>query len=646
MFKKLNEKHVIIISLLLVFVAGILIGGSIFIVLQGGLRVKNTSSSQFKVNKNNQKSLLDNLPRQKRHKEFLNDTHKSSSTNNLNNLPTGFQKPSLSLVNQNGELIFKGDVTWQEPKILDNLGLTDDKMYHGCASRYNKNINPQDSCPEKMGGISRGVRYVKVGTIIRGKFKGNDIIVLKTGYVEGPGGDNFVTMLKKDNKITFLLSESEAKYMIDILGRYFNKGDYEYEALSGVKFEELILPNVIRDDKTGATFIKDKYTESFFDKTNLKIAFKHPVYGTVWMTKPIDYKETKSELNSYLDYDYKNKQFVKKYIDIFQKNGFYIKMPNGLTATYKLKLDLFDRQERFGVLQAIWDNGVKNTDQYEENPSGCGSASYVYNETGNFNIQTDLVRIGKTTSGDVLYGYADTSTDDFKKLYNDIYHPRDGKKKTEDEFLLMHPKVFYVDPYNRLLAFYREDILSPAECGKPVIYLYPEKPMDVNVRVEPNQGISVSEPTYPKNGWDVFAKPSGELIFKNKKYPYLFWEGSSDVSYQQSNRGWVVAKDDLNKFFDNKLKQLGLIQKEINDFKEFWIPTMTKNNKPYYFVTFLPRKKIDQLAPLSITPKPDTIIRVMMDYRELDQKEEAVGFKIKTPQRKGFVAVEWGGMLK
>jgi len=102
----------------------------------------------------------------------------------------------------------------------------------------------------------------------------------------------------------------------------------------------------------------------------------------------------------------------------------------------------------------------------------------------------------------------------------------------------------------------------------------------------------------------------------------------------------------LDNTLNEKLSQLGLISKEISDFKEFWLPKMLAENKPYYFVTFVSRQVIDKLAPLSISPQPDTIIRVLMDYRGLDQYENVPGFDIKTPERKGFTAVEWGGVLK
>jgi len=651
---------IVAVLFLVVFIGGVSIGVLTFSVWQN-----NKSKSSFSELKRLTPKSKEYHSKKQKNDSSLNvfpDTSSSSKNNKTkqNNriLSSNERKILYDKLKQNTlptfdrNIIFlKGDIQWKKPREINNLGLTTDKMYEGCISYYNsRDISPKNICSKEMGyGSSTGVKYIKVGLILSGEFKDYEVILVKTGYVEGPSKDSWVTMLKKDNHAIFLLDNKQVsanKKLALILGNYFNKGGYKIEAMTGIKFEELETPEIIKDNKTGARFIKNKYDQAFFDKTNLQIAFQHPIYGTVWMSKLINPVKSKSELNSYKLYDYKNKRFVKSYVDIFNKNGFYIKLPNSRAVSYKLILnDISDTQEMISVIKASWNDGTVNDINYELNPSGCGSISYVYNVTGKLNIDTDLTVIGKTMSGKALYGFKNTSIEEFKKLYNDTYYAKDGKK-SEDEFLLMRPQVFYVDSYNRLITFYRADILSPAECGKPVIYLYPEKPMDVNVQVKPNQGISVSEPKYPSSGWNVFAKPSGELTFAGKKYPYLFWEGSSDVSYQQSERGWVVKKDELNHFFDDKLKKLGLIRKEVDDFKEFWLPEMTKHNKPYYFITFLSQRKINQLAPLTITPKPDTIIRVMMDYRELDNYEETVGFNIKTPRREGFTAVEWGGMLK
>ncbi|MDD5051065.1 MAG: hypothetical protein PHV93_05025, partial [Candidatus Pacebacteria bacterium] len=89
---------------------------------------------------------------------------------------------------------------------------------------------------------------------------------------------------------------------------------------------------------------------------------------------------------------------------------------------------------------------------------------------------------------------------------------------------------------------------------------------------------------------------------------------------------------------------LGLNDKERADFIEFWEPRMT--GAPYFFVTFLGTQAMNKLAPLTITPKPDTIIRVLMDFTPLQKPIEVSSLVIHTPVRKGFTVFEWGGVLR
>ena len=48
--------------------------------------------------------------------------------------------------------------------------------------------------------------------------------------------------------------------------------------------------------------------------------------------------------------------------------------------------------------------------------------------------------------------------------------------------------------------------------------------------------------------------------------------------------------------------------------------------------------------PLEINPKPNTLIRVMMEYKPSNKYVKLPEQKIITPERKGFVVVEWGGI--
>ena len=64
--------------------------------------------------------------------------------------------------------------------------------------------------------------------------------------------------------------------------------------------------------------------------------------------------------------------------------------------------------------------------------------------------------------------------------------------------------------------------------GKPVIYLYPEEPMDISVQIKlTNSEFTTIYPKFNgKNTWNVHAEPNGDIYVKGRKYPYLFWEAN------------------------------------------------------------------------------------------------------------------------
>jgi hypothetical protein len=47
--------------------------------------------------------------------------------------------------------------------------------------------------------------------------------------------------------------------------------------------------------------------------------------------------------------------------------------------------------------------------------------------------------------------------------------------------------------------------------------------------------------------------------------------------------------------------------------------------------------------PLDISPKPDSVIRITMDFKSLDNYIKVKEQELKTPERIGFTVVEWGG---
>ena len=90
---------------------------------------------------------------------------------------------------------------------------------------------------------------------------------------------------------------------------------------------------------------------------------------------------------------------------------------------------------------------------------------------------------------------------------------------------------------------------------------------------------------------------------------------------------------------------LGLNYKEREEFIVYWLPKLQENK--YNLIKFASMDEINKSMPLNFSVQPDTVIRVMMQYKGLS-KEEANRMqipeqKLETPERKGFVAVEWGG---
>jgi hypothetical protein len=297
------------------------------------------------------------------------------------------------------------------------------------------------------------------------------------------------------------------------------------------------------------------------------------------------------------------------------------------------------------TLDLTYKDGVKNVDDYVDMPvGGCGSHGCANLAEAK---SSEVKVVGKFGNGDAAYEYRNSNAT-IKDYYQNVYSISENQpgqdKPSIADFMANNGIVLRKLPFNDFYLLYlKADYMPSVECGKPVIYLYPKKTEDVKVQVSPTGGLSVTEPAY-NNGWLVQATPASDILnyADGKNYPYLFWEGKG-LFYQRPSEGFMVARADVDKFLNEKLAALGLVPKEINDFKEYWLPKMQA--KPYYFVTFLPQDQFNEIAPLSVNPKPDTVIRIFMDYQGLNQPEKVVEPVIKTPKRIGFTVVEWGGAL-
>ena len=176
---------------------------------------------------------------------------------------------------------------------------------------------------------------------------------------------------------------------------------------------------------------------------------------------------------------------------------------------------------------------------------------------------------------------------------------------------------------------------------KPIIYLYPEISQEIEVQLDYDGKLTHTYPKY-NEGWKVTAKPDGTLFdSKNKEYYALYWEGKPNKDYT-INEGFVVPGEQTINFLENSLSNLGLNRKEANEFIIYWLPKM--ENNPYNLIHFS-TTQYEEMARLNITPTPETLIRVMMVFKPLDNpiKIKKQNLNSMSKKRKGFTVVEWGG---
>lgn len=174
---------------------------------------------------------------------------------------------------------------------------------------------------------------------------------------------------------------------------------------------------------------------------------------------------------------------------------------------------------------------------------------------------------------------------------------------------------------------------------KPVIYLYPEAETDVTVRLDYAGDLTCTYPAYD-GAWRVAAAPDGTLTDESgQTYRYLYWEGTDNVQYDFSE-GFCVPGSETAAFLEDALVQLGLTRAEANEFIIYWLPQMEQN--AYNLISFQSDAYTDA-AKLTITPQPDTLLRVFMAWKPLTSAVEIAPQTLTAPERTGFTAVEWGG---
>lgn len=182
---------------------------------------------------------------------------------------------------------------------------------------------------------------------------------------------------------------------------------------------------------------------------------------------------------------------------------------------------------------------------------------------------------------------------------------------------------------------------DPNVAYKPIIYLYPEEEQDIEVKFIKDENLTITYPKY-KDGWFVHAYKDGTLKIGDREYYGLYWEGVNH-NKKQTNEGFVIKGEETISFLEEKLKLLGLNDKEANEFIIYWLPKL--ENNPYNYIRFETIEEINEYMPIMVNPSPETIIRIQMDYKPLYSKIDVKEQKLIKQERKGYSLIEWGGSL-
>lgn len=220
-----------------------------------------------------------------------------------------------------------------------------------------------------------------------------------------------------------------------------------------------------------------------------------------------------------------------------------------------------------------------------------------------------------------------------------FYHPYYGE-------IVMNP-YDYISKHEVVIEFFPQPTQYMIE-DKPVIYLYSDKSLDVDLSLQFRGNLTFSYPLY-QDGWKVTVNANGMIDRKsNQSFPYLFWEGEADnLRFNTSNdiiQGFVIQTDTIVSFLENQLNSAGLNAREKTDFITFWAPRMMQSK--FVLLQFLVDDLYDQeIAGISCFPQPDAMRRIFMLYESYAYRPtvfvEPQVFE--SFERNGFTLVEWGG---
>jgi hypothetical protein len=513
-----------------------------------------------------------------------------------------------------------------KPKKLSNLNLISNLNYFG------ESCSPPDyttNCKPTLK--SEDVLYYEIGS------SSDSSKILAMIIPQGIDSSNYI-LLQKDKNYIMINKLSDNAYLSGAEGTDTNSDaalNLQAAFSPSVSFDsEITIPNLEFPKEITVSNQKLKLITSGYLMENGISSIRGSFYGPLKNSNPIKINEVNGKI------------FYKVVVTdnpTYTVNEIRATVKGVYAAGYTLIDDVAGSKDS---LQINWTSGDRNVSKYYSAGGGCGSASgYVVTK----NIQkADLINVGTSKDGQKIYqikNSAPLAIELYEKDYQKGADLEDASLKnlSAQQFTDKHGYIIVENGLGEFVVFLRDDMFVRGGCAKPVVYLYPEKTTNVSVKVGAN--VTISDPQYPKNGWkDVTAKPNGDLIYQSKPYGSLFWEGQGNGVYPEITSGTIVKKEDALRTIEQQLGQQGIRGREVQEFIDFWKPNLP--NTPFIRLSWLSTQQLNELAPLTISPRPNTVIRVFLDFEGLQRPITIRQQTFTTPQRKGFTVVEWGGLAR
>ena len=176
---------------------------------------------------------------------------------------------------------------------------------------------------------------------------------------------------------------------------------------------------------------------------------------------------------------------------------------------------------------------------------------------------------------------------------------------------------------------------------KPNIYIYPTTQLNLNVQISFPMGgeIITSIPDYGK-GWNITVDTNGLI---DNKYRFLFYE-SIQPNVWQREQGWIIKKDNLESFFRANMAEYGFKGMEIEDFIEYWIPLLDKNE--FYLIYPQTKNILYKVISLDVSIQPDNMLRLHYLIKGTNNNNiNLAAPTIEGFKRDGYYITEWGVIL-